>query len=608
MRQLETTATQTHQPSMDRIAVADAESDESEYHSFGRNPSFDAKSSSQCRPAWFWIVAGALVFMQSVVGGLTFWHLTERNHDLELSVARLQVMAAEARLDALTTSKPVIEGKNLKDPTKLLLDGITPTDDQAKRGDCWLFAITGILEDSYRRYGVERGWLAPDVYLRLSRQALGIRVMDECRERPSAMCPAKGFQNGTNVYWGATTEGADERMLYFFHSLSNDLLPKSVCPYSETPDGEHDCAGMHEALAVNPLRFNVTRADMYYDSVDMKRALVEKQQVITIGTPMVVNEYYLPCTKATAKLYASCPADLDDKDKCVACPVERAYAGVGCCIAVRRPMVSMRGEWHHRVGGKMILIGAHALDVVGYSDSYTDEWGNVGGFILRNSWNDGLGTAHGSSGRGSHSAAYYMRDVFDFDEALVCPNPHSPRSWYVCKDATDCRNTLTAVQAQVQRRPLILNCIDNAVGVHGVCEVDAKYYMTNLTEWDSDGLFVGCFLRVDGKRGGDVCAPPLLIDDLAQLWTPDTITHYNDPDVCGYNFVPYATLEAVRSRFGAVVSSSFTIEWTRESYASQRGRTSRAPDGRELDYSLIEANTLPMPRTGSEVQAGALWV
>ena len=56
--------------------------------------------------------------------------------------------------------------------------GVTPTDFQMSRGDCWLFATVGILEDSYRRYGVARGWLKPEEYLHISRQAFGAAVLD----------------------------------------------------------------------------------------------------------------------------------------------------------------------------------------------------------------------------------------------------------------------------------------------------------------------------------------------------------------------------------------------------------------------------------------------
>ena len=57
---------------------------------------------------------------------------------------------------------------------------------------------------------------------------------------------------------------------------------------------------------------------------------------------------------------------------------------------------------------------------------------------VRNSWSDGLGLAHASKGRGSHSYLYYMRAISDGDESLVCPNPHSPRSWPTCDELDKC--------------------------------------------------------------------------------------------------------------------------------------------------------------------------
>ena len=88
-----------------------------------------------------------------------------------------------------------------------LLGGLTPADDQMNRGDCWLFALGGVLEDSYHRFGVANGWLAPGQYVRLSKQALGIAVMEACRVRPSALCPASLGADGQLV-WGGPAHAA----------------------------------------------------------------------------------------------------------------------------------------------------------------------------------------------------------------------------------------------------------------------------------------------------------------------------------------------------------------------------------------------------------------
>ena len=267
----------------------------------------------------------------------------------------------------------------------------------------------------------------------------------------------------------------------------------------------------------------------------------------------------------------------------------------------------------------MILMGGHAINVVGYTDSYTDEWGNQGGFIIRNSWNDGLGTAHGSTGRGSHSAAYYMRDVYDYDEALTCPkstaHARGPRA----------RPSPSAPTPSPPSSPASLEslsmdvCTDSSNYVTGVCEQNASYFLTNLTEFDArtDSLLAASSARATARasasrRSSSTTSLPSL---------PRASSSTSTTAVCGFNFLPYRTLEAMRSRFGSVVAGDFDIKWERSSYASQldpalaassdaedeKQKAQRRRGGDErLNYTLVLRSTRPMPKTA--VQAGALWV
>lgn len=375
---------------------------------------YHAYSHRAHRPQWrttsWWLVVGVMAGLQV----LTLWHMHNQNTALAAQIAQLSSQqpstpSTRASWRELTSSAPLAAGSSnprgttLDKPAKLLLGGLTPAADQGFRGDCWLFAIMGVLEDSYRRQGVARGWLAPDKYVRLSRQAFGIGVMDDCATRPSAMCPARANADGP-IYWGNTTDGADERMLYFMKSLATHALPDAVCQYSVTSAGERICNGLGRARESNPLRFNVTAADMLFDVIDMQRALLERQHVLSLGMPVVWDEYYFPCTPATAKYYRCDPTEASTCVPChrahtaapdvpaspfalffsrwprvrhrvlacvlqVPCPVERAFRNVDCCIAQRRPMFSMRGEWHHRKRGKLLAMGGHAVNVVGYTDT-----------------------------------------------------------------------------------------------------------------------------------------------------------------------------------------------------------------------------------------------
>ena len=263
-----------------------------------------------------------------------------------------RVVAVADRAVAPTTrlrAAGLDEGSSALPPT-FLLDGLTPSADQALRGDCWLFAVSGLLEDSYRRFGVSHGWFGADSYLRLSRQALGIGVMEICRRQPNSFCPAANAADldptapADAIAWANTTEGhdgADEHLLFWLRTLGSgrNVLPDAVCAYATKPDWrlEAQCPGLAEARVTNPLRFTVTGFESFYERTEMKAALRRHGQPLSLGLSMAYAPHYVPC-----ELWPGCePASA----KCVPCPLERVYAGHTCCVEQQKAMVSMKGEW-----------------------------------------------------------------------------------------------------------------------------------------------------------------------------------------------------------------------------------------------------------------------
>ena len=93
-------------------------------------------------------------------------------HQQASTMAAVSLMQEALALRAVAAVQLAPTAAPAAAPVRFLLGGLTPSADQALRGDCWLFATTGMLEDSYRRYGVSKGWFKPSEYLRLSRQAL----------------------------------------------------------------------------------------------------------------------------------------------------------------------------------------------------------------------------------------------------------------------------------------------------------------------------------------------------------------------------------------------------------------------------------------------------
>ena len=248
---------------------------------------------------------------------------------------------------------------------------------------------------------------------------------------------------------------------------------------------------------------------------------------------------------------------------------------------------------------------------------------------------DGLPPA-GASGwkhaRGSHSLAWFMQEISPNDEAMICPNSHSPTSWYSCGSLAECRGRKTQTFARSMRMPLHLECIDQSPFLHGLCTKNEPYFLESLSTWGS-GLTVACFLHdageatdtakehpgVTSKVGSPgvtskdssmppgnsdnsdtaptrpgrpapesrVCSPPVPVDDLALVFAPIIEERRpNNPDLCGFYFFPYVLAETIAAHGqGSFEVNDFDIVWSESSYVAN------AADHPEKDYSLLSTDT-----------------
>lgn len=254
--------------------------------------------------------------------------------------------------------------------------------------------------------------------------------------------------------------------------------------------------------------------------------------------------------------------------------------------------------------------GGHAMTMVGWNDLFRTTRGDVGGWIVKNSWWDGksINTSVWAHARGSHSMAYFMLDISDTDERTICPNVYSPRNWYPCAgqngvqsdgvglDPADygfnqmvsiCTQPSTVLRAHEERRVLELECHDSN---YCSTEPGSKLFLINATNI-AGGLHRMCFLQDLPGPGGlsAFCLPPFLIDDVAMFITPakDELKD-NDRDACGFYFFPYSLLESTSSMVGASTYDvqGFDVQWNPTSY--DRGDAANVPG---LDYAHLRRST-----------------
>lgn len=473
---------------------------------------------------------------------------------------------------------------------------VTPVELQLLRGACWLFALGGLLEQSYRAQGVAAGYLKPEQYLRLSEQAAGAVLTAECKNNPICMTG-----DDDQTYTGNSTQGGEAEWLYYLSKTTSVgtkvALPWSVCPYEAAPGKDDQCSGYEAAHPNSPLEFTIAGLTTYYNLADVKKGLRAAGRPLALALGLWGQQWRLPCTEATAPFFGCDPEGAE----CKPCPLEANFAGVECCIEQSRFGTNMQGEFHSSGPGTGInAAGGHAMAVVGYSDTYPSSNGDVGALIIKNSWWDGVPpagiqcldpTAPCAAGRGSHSVAFLMGQISDVDERELCPNVHNPSNWYKCASLEACTGPKAAMSAKAMRKVHELQCLDRSPYLHGVCDKGSTYFLKNATKFGA-GLSVACFLQ-KGVAGKDFCTPPIWIEDLALLFAPiDKEERPNEPDVCGFYAISYAVYNQVAATLGGTWATDLDIRWTESSYAG-------APPSKRLagkDYTMLEKDTFEQKR------------
>ncbi|POM76335.1 Hypothetical protein PHPALM_6430, partial [Phytophthora palmivora] len=317
-------------------------------------------------------------------------------------IAKMQQQMEAMHAAVMTQSESKTEfHKDSNFPSKFAVDYVTPLKTQDERGTCWDFATVAVLENSYRQQGVARGWLQDDESLALSEQAYGAEVIRLCAGPPDSPQQVACLIPGNEI-WKNSTEGGDvTELMYLMNGLKDSIFPNSICPYIPDPGNDSVCPGLTlESRKANPLSLTIKKMDSYFDTASVKHALVKDKRAMGISTAMPYITHYYPCIVNFGENY------------------------------------NMNGEFI--TSHVMTPEGGHAMTLVGYNDLYRTKQGYTGGFILKNSWFDGIHPALGPMhARGSHSIKYWLQEITEWEEASMCPNSYDPENWYQCGNTAE---------------------------------------------------------------------------------------------------------------------------------------------------------------------------
>ncbi|EEY59427.1 uncharacterized protein PITG_11462 [Phytophthora infestans T30-4] len=335
---------------------------------------------------------------------------------------------------------------------------------------------------------------------------------------------------------------------------------------------------------MNGLKDNIYPHSIYPTTLSaIKRAMLKHRQAMSLTTATPYTTHYYPCIGKVAGLDRCSPTSTE----CTLCPPDHV----------------------------MTPEGGHVMTLVGYNDLYRTKQGYTGGFILKNSWFDGIHPALGPKhARGSHSLKYWLQEITEWEEASMCPNSYDPEKWYQCGNTAEvidarrhgdsgmniplpikhsptvgggvesCLSEETELYARASLQPLHLRCTDPNFCV--VSE-DYTYFVRNTTQW-GDRMLRMCLFEYNmaTKNSTELCLSPMLAQKIAYVLSPvpDEVRE-NDPDVCGFYFYPYEVQQQYKSKFGNFYVNNFEIEWHAQSYAANKAFYPG------LDYSDVEKST-----------------
>ena len=474
----------------------------------------------------------------------------------------------------------------------------TPVKNQAHRGTCYIFSTMGIVEASYRRYGIKHGLLAADDYVKFSEQAYGLGLIKYCAEhKQDPRCLGGAPMN-------ETADGQPEWLYYMQPDMMKYVLPDAVCPYKTEDAGQYECPGLEDAVKKSPISFRVKGIETAYSIDGIKRLLYRHEFPLSFSHVLLDHTYTAPCDDKNSYAYGS--------EQCTQCHHPCTTSSDGCCA--KMTFAGYTGEGVFSTFGEPVVLGGHAMMVVGWNDEMAVETGvpgqserrAVGGFIIKNSWDTTVG----------HSAEYWAQKHSLLDETAICPNEGSYQTWLPANtscmlesaDPVACGNLKKHVIDHWVQGATVLKC-NEATHKSGrqwmygwtTCDATKRYVLAGNPEQDyatpdyvapKNTLGLRRFRLVEYDPT-DPTYTPVVVETNATSWFAlerllQPISVFGNTNHCGFYFMPYDTFlksNIANPAYGTDTPafSFIDIDWDAQSFAK-----AAVPS---KDYSLVRSST-----------------
>ncbi|EDR27205.1 hypothetical protein, conserved [Entamoeba dispar SAW760] len=465
---------------------------------------------------------------------------------------------------------------------------MTGIENQIKDIPSWVYSAIAFCEASYRKNGLEKGYLESDEYVGFDEEIFYSTLKRLCQEK-------------SNKYCNVVENNGSPELLYYLYELFGNELVKGISPRGYVSD-----------LSKNPIKFDITGIHSVYTKSNVTKLMKDSGLPLTLSFGTFKRRYSVPCSNSFGYV---CPNNLPK----VPCP---SSLGGDCVVLTFNPY-SQSGVYDYL--GDLHYNKKHSVLVVGWNDEKRIDrsWGNDlhnffdGGYIVKNSF----GYQHG------HSLKYWLQQHSIKEEMQICPNVRSFEQWTPLDE--DCINKYSYTECcnQYIKRgvkkyinatitPLICDSSkdDKYQGIFK-CDTSRIYFIKSkkhsfgpyksygtLDITPINGINMFTIKLLSFKRDMtdkqtitiQPTCPEMLEDIFKASYTKSDEEATTNTEECGYDFIPFKVLEKYNENYvvdglHAPAFSIFDIKWDDQSYLNSHTQG--------MDYSAIQSATKKVYQT-----------
>ncbi|ELP94046.1 hypothetical protein EIN_183030 [Entamoeba invadens IP1] len=446
---------------------------------------------------------------------------------------------------------------------------MTGVEKQSEDVPSWVYASTAFLESSYRKNGLEKGFLGQDEYVQFDEQLFYSTVKKLCTQTKNKYCDAVNSNSGS------------PELLFYLSKIFGDKLNPAVAP-----------SGYIENPSSSPIKFQVNGINSVYNDFKLRILMAETGLPFTLNFGVFKRRYYIPCTNSIGY---TCPDSLTK----IPCPT----SSDGLCVSFSYNPYSQSGVYDFI--GQLHYTDKHSVLVVGWNDEKRIDrsWGSDlhnfvdGGYIVKNSY----GYQHG------HSLKFWLQQHSIKEEMQICPNVQSFEQWTPMDE--ECMNTKTYAECcklvlkkgvkryiEASITPLICDSSrnDKYKGIFQ-CDQNRLYFIKSrkhsfgpyssfgsmdITPIQNTNLMSINLLSFNKDMTDKQLitikptCPEMLEDIFTTYYTGNDVEATTNTEECGYDFIPFEVLEKYNQNYvvdgvHAPAFSSFDIAWDDQSYVKK---------------------------------------